>query len=219
MTTVIRETLMRHLHPWLRQWASLLAVMLGLLGLLVLVVVALLYVLGFRAYHVVSDLTLWATGLIILAYTLETWALHQQLVRQYELDVRPLLIVTGPDATGASLQVRNIGRSPALAIRLDPLVIPLGTEAHPRLTFGTLSYLEPHTAATIPHTEAVAQAGASAVPGQALEGPPPDLVRQLFRAGVQETRELHLHYHDVTGRPYETVMRLGKDGPALISST
>jgi hypothetical protein len=122
---------MRRLHPWLRQWASPLAVLLGLLGLLVLVVVALLYVLGFHAYHVVSDLVLWATGLIILAYTLETWALHQQLVRQYELDVRPLLVVTGPDATGDSLQVRNIGRSPALAIRLDPLVVPLGTAAHP----------------------------------------------------------------------------------------
>jgi hypothetical protein len=131
MTTVIRETVMRRLHPWLRQWASPLAIMLGLLGLLVLVVVAILYMVGLRAYRVVSDLVLWATGLVILAYTLETWALHQQLVRQYELDVRPLLIVTGPDNTGDYLQVRNIGRSPALAIHLDPLVVPLGPGGPP----------------------------------------------------------------------------------------
>ena len=81
------------------------------------------------------------------------------------------------------------------------------------------SYLEPHTVATIQHTEAVAQAGAPAVPGPAAEGRTPDLVRQLFRAGVQESCELHIHYHDVTGHPYETVTRLGKDGPALIRST
>src|SRR5215475_5629109 len=123
MKMVIRDTIMRNLHPWLRQWASPLAMILGLLGLLVLVLVAILYGVGLHASHVVSDLVVWATGLIILAYTLETWALHQQLVRQYELDVRSLLIVTSPDDTGDNLQVRNIGRSPSLSIRLDPLVV------------------------------------------------------------------------------------------------
>jgi hypothetical protein len=218
MLKVILDTIMQRLNPWLRQWSSSLAVMLGLLGLLVLVVVALLYVLGFHAYHVVSDLVLLATGLIILAYTLETWALHQQMVQQYALDVRPLIVVTGPDHSGEYLQIRNIGRSPALSIRLDPLVVPLGTEGHPRMTFAAQSYLEPQTAVTIIHTEAFAPVGAHAGPGPTLEGRNPDLVRQLFRTGVQEHCDLHIHYQDVTGQSYETVMRLGKDGPALVGS-
>jgi hypothetical protein len=113
----------------------------------------------------------------------------------------------------------NIGRSPALSIRLDPLVVPLGTAAHPRMTFVEQSYLEPQTVTTITHTEAFAQAGAPAVPGQALEGRTLNLVRHLFRAGAQEHCDLHIHYHDVTGHPYETVMRLGNDGPAPIGYT
>jgi hypothetical protein len=39
-----------------------------------------------------------ATAFIVALYTAETWGMRRQMVRQYELDVHPLVIVTTQNA-------------------------------------------------------------------------------------------------------------------------
>src|SRR5919198_1655200 len=133
------ETARQRLNRWMMRWVRPLSVVLGLLGLAAALI---LYLLGFHVRYVMSDLILGATALIVLACTLETQGLRQQMVRQYALDVRPLVLmgigdITQQGETTYPVTLENIGRSPALSIQISLLELDEvpGLNARPVIKF------------------------------------------------------------------------------------
>jgi hypothetical protein len=65
------------------------------------------------------------TGLVVLYYTYETYRMRKELVRQNQLAVQPLILATvkrvnvSHDMTDSRVVLRNIGRGPALFVRVD----------------------------------------------------------------------------------------------------
>ena len=45
--------------------------------------------------NALNNALLWLTGIVILLYTAETYGLRLEMVRQNEMSVQPLIIVTG----------------------------------------------------------------------------------------------------------------------------
>ena len=67
-----------------------------------------------------------ATGLVILWYTWETYLLRRAAWAQRELDMQPLVIIEKVDpreSGGAEFQVRNLGRGVALNVSVDDVVL------------------------------------------------------------------------------------------------
>src|SRR5712691_6619831 len=67
-----------------------------------------------------SNVIYWLTGLIVLMYTVETLGMRLEMVRQNELAIQPLVIavIWGHPDESRQLMLRNIGRGPALSIRV-----------------------------------------------------------------------------------------------------
>lgn len=67
----------------------------------------------------------WATGLVVLHYTYETYRMREELVRQNQLAVQPLVLATvkrvnvAHDRADLRVVLRNIGRGPALFVCVD----------------------------------------------------------------------------------------------------
>jgi hypothetical protein len=87
------------------------------------------------------------TGVAIVWYTVETFCLRREMVRQNELAVQPVIIaVIREKATqGPHIVLRNIGRGPALYIHMPEM--KLSDAAGDQVTFAarfeSISYLEP----------------------------------------------------------------------------
>jgi hypothetical protein len=67
----------------------------------------------------------WVTALVVLHYTFETYRMRQELVRQNQLAVQPLVLATvervdvAPGKRESLVVLRNIGRGPALFVHAD----------------------------------------------------------------------------------------------------
>lgn len=167
----------------------------------------------------VSDLVLWATGLVLLAYTVETQAMRIEMTRQNEIHIQPVLVATieerrrnaGPAPTYPSeLILRNIGRGTALFIRVGNLALTdvAGDRVRFVAKFKPIDYLEPGkdfiAAATCePLTPGVLAANLDPLPS-------------LNPASAIENHEVSIQYQDTSGQLRQTVMRMGQDGIRLV---
>lgn len=67
----------------------------------------------------------WVTGLVVLHYTYETYRMRNEMVRQNQLAVQPLILATverveiSMGTSDLRVVLRNIGRGPALFARVD----------------------------------------------------------------------------------------------------
>ena len=67
----------------------------------------------------------WATGMVVLHYTFETFRMREELTHQNRLAVQPLILANIRDAgtvfgnTEVQVVLRNIGKGPALFVRAD----------------------------------------------------------------------------------------------------
>ena len=70
-----------------------------------------------------GNTVLWSTGLVVLAYTIETQGKRLEMLRQTEIDIQPLLIarVERKQWRGGEYKnlviLQNIGRGPALFVQ------------------------------------------------------------------------------------------------------
>lgn len=100
----------------------------------------------------VANIIYWVTALVVLAYTVETYGMRLEMVRQNEIAVQPLLIVTikkvqagiAPVPTFEDRVVlRNIGRGVALFVRVEDVQVVSTEDLRLVAKFETVDYLEP----------------------------------------------------------------------------
>jgi hypothetical protein len=158
-----------------------------------------------------ANVIYWLTGLVVLMYTIETQGMRLEMVRQNEIAIQPLVIavIGGPDEN-RHLMLRNIGRGPALSIRVED--VALTDVAGDNVTFimkvQPMDYLEPQTDRA-PITDLVP--ASSATPGAYF-----DAVPSLDPGTAVDSCKLTIKYHDIGGQFRCSLMQMGKDGIRLL---
>jgi hypothetical protein len=70
--------------------------------------------------EVINTVVLFVTAVIIAWYTVETYKLRRETVRQNEINLRPYLVPSFPETReGYKLEVKNIGNGTATNIRIN----------------------------------------------------------------------------------------------------
>jgi hypothetical protein len=170
------------------------------------------------------------TGIAVLWYTVETYYLRQEMVRQNEIaaaqldgTIQPLLvsrieIERDPVAIHAAYPafvLRNIGHGPAIFVQLEAFDLHVRMKGVWRVTASTVDVVEPgkterpSLAATLLDT-----GGTTAMPTAEY----PDLVASLRdgQGHAVATYTLVMRYEDVQKRHFESVMQMGQDGTRLL---
>jgi hypothetical protein len=162
----------------------------------------------------------WLTAVVVLAYTYETYCLRLEMVRQNEISIQPLLVMSiakrpasGPSGSAGTadvLVIRNIGRGPALFIHVDDIAIILTGQSEPDyvVKLDSVAYLEPAT-------KAVAQAVFYSKDGDKLTEHF-NYLPNLHPKYAVLTHEIALHYEDVSRRQRYSLMQMGKKGVRLL---
>jgi hypothetical protein len=155
----------------------------------------------------------WLTALVVLAYTVETYGMRQEMIRQNELAVEPIVIAlveTGPASRSHErvLVLKNIGKGPALFITSPEcrLVDVAGDRVPFIATFTPVSFLEPG------HDCIMESKGRSETQPRFACDP----VKSLDPTSAHETYGLRINYQDVTGEGLMTAMQMGKGGIRLL---
>jgi hypothetical protein len=91
----------------------------------------------------IQNVILLATGAVILLYTYETHEMRREMIRQNALAVQPLVLAsTGIREIGQRIAwrviLRNVGKGPAVSIRVDDFVI-VGMHVGERITLNVPS--------------------------------------------------------------------------------
>jgi len=194
------------LRIWSPRWNTL-----AMAGLAAFIAVPLLgEMLGFKPGTVI----LWVTGLGVLAYTIETYHMRLELVRQNEITIQPVLILTieeienGTGAIKPQVVIRNIGRGPALFIRVNEIDIFQEADFRLVVKFEAVDYLEPGTY-TLAKVTAWSQAPEEAQPKF-------NFVANLNPRFANQTFQITISYEDIGGQKRESVMQMGKGGNRLL---
>jgi len=208
----MNKSLLR-LNLWMLRWLSPVITSAGLIALIVGLI---LHVLGWR----VSDFILGVTGLILIAYTLETLGMRQQMIRQYEIELHPLVIVTTQPTQ--DLVLKNIGRSAAISIQIEPLAfkpVPAAID-HIQVaceiiaSFHLLDCLDTREEKLVSYSCHIEGSGGIKEPFQ-------NNLKLVPHISQHATRNycMTIHYEDIDGNPHKSLMQMGKDGTKLLSHT
>ena len=133
------------------------------------------------------------------------------MVRQNELAIQPLVIaVIGGTEGSRQLMLRNIGRGPALSIRVEDVTLTdvAGDNVPFIMKVQTMDYLEPQTERA-PITELMS--ASSATPGAYF-----DAVPSLDPCTAVDSCRLTIKYGDLGGQLRCSLMQMGKDGIRLL---
>ena len=193
-------------------WTSAQWTILGVVGVAAFVVAPAVW----SRFGHASDAIFWATGLVILFYTIETQAMRQEMVAANKMAVQPLLVTTieNPEhAAGAEIFVKNIGKGPALRIRFADVEFldggSGGTLFRVAGKFYTADCLEAGEKHPIIVPPGVAQA-------EGLHGD--DWIKVLNPRTAKENYRITITYEDMKGRELTSVMQMGADGTKLMRS-
>src|SRR6266850_178377 len=156
-----------------------------------------------------------ATAIILAVYTLETYGVRQQMVRQYELELHPLVITTLRDNRDRNLSnpqqtlcVKNIGRSAALSIQVASLQLPGSGSACVEVAFDRIDCLEPGVERTIrPRAGAHATVTVGHHDDQRGTLGNFDLIRALSRFAAQKNASMVIRYADVNNGSHKSIMQ------------
>ncbi|MDZ7412963.1 MAG: hypothetical protein ONB15_05435 [candidate division KSB1 bacterium] len=158
-----------------------------------------------------ANIIYWLTGLVVLLYTIETQGMRQEMVRQNEIVIQPLVIavIGGPEGC-RQLILRNIGRGPALSIHVEDVTLTdaAGDNVPFIMKVQTMDYLEPQTERA-PITELVS--ACSAIPGSYF-----DAIPSLDPGTAVDSCKLTIKYDDIDGQLRYSLMQMGKDGIRLL---
>jgi hypothetical protein len=164
----------------------------------------------------VANAIYWATGGILLIYTIETQAMRLEMVRQNELAIRPLLITTIEERVETQqrtprphLLLRNIGRGAALFVRMQDLELEFEPGKRDTIQFDHISYIEP---------------GKDASPLLIFSSPGEGnrsrtffpFAKNLDPQAAIITYKVAVSYEDIFGQEYQSIMQMGKDGIRLL---
>ena len=157
------------------------------------------------------------TGIAVLWYTLETASLRREaaaqtraIAAQTEVMVSPLLVArVGSTSSGGSqgttthaILVRNIGRGPALSVKIQDLIVDPTTPI--TLCFDALDVIRVD--------EEAAASGATTVRGAEFSR----CLSLLKPEFASTTYELRITYLDMAGREHTSAVQMGKGGIRLL---
>jgi len=163
----------------------------------------------------IGNAVLWASGVVLLFYALETQAMRQEMVAANKMGVQPLLVMTieNPElAADAVIFVKNIGKGPALRIRFANIEFFRSDNLN-----GTLF----RTAGTF-YTDECLEAGKERpVRGGFGEEEEArdyggDWIAALNRRTARANYRITITYEDMNGGGHESVMQMGVDGTRLL---
>ncbi len=162
---------------------------------------------------------IWATGVVLLLYTYETQEMRRQLVRQNEISVQPLVLATvesrpvdgARDRRGLQVVLRNIGRGPALFVRVDEFAVHrvAGTETELLLTIPPVDCIESGRDAACDVKFVAREAGKEVSRHQ-------NFAANLHPNTASETYEVMIRYEDTDRREYWAKVQMGKAGIRLL---
>ncbi len=177
--------------------------------------------LGWRSgwFTLMESLTA-GTGLVILWYTFETHQVRREMVRQNEIAIQPVVIAIIEERSAATvpaptfrqeLILRNIGRGPALFLKVQDLTLtdPAGDRVRFMARFAPVGYLEPQHEAVVRVAEC--RAVDVDLPSTYLNPLP-----SLEQSTALEDYDVVIEYQDTNGEAWETLMRMGKTGISLL---
>ncbi len=186
------------------------------LGLLV-VLPALAWISG----RDVGTAILWATGVVLLAYTIETQGMRLEMVRQNEITIQPLVIARirgteeGQDRRyDERLILRNIGKGPALFVQVKDIEVQ-EVEGFGRFVarFFVVDCIEADK-------DVVADVEFDVIPaGGAFEAPGRrgyDFIASLNPRSARGTYEVIISYEDIGGERRWSKVQMGKGGIRLL---
>lgn len=162
------------------------------------------------------------TAIVVALYTVETRGMRLQMVRQYEIELRPLLVATVQNAR--ELLLKNIGRSPALSIQVEPLAFEPVEDAIGNIqtrglsievvaNFDPTDYLEAREMKAISYSCYIKGSGGEELPIRSEKLP---LLASLFPAHAKRNYCITIHYQDIDHKPHTSIMQIGKDGTKLV---
>lgn len=165
----------------------------------------------------VGNAILWATGLVVLWYTLETHGLRIEMVRQNEIAIQPLLIPTIElrEERGIAVELRkyvvlrNIGRGPAFSVQ--PMAVQCRHWAGTNFVakFAGIDCIEPGK-------DAVSDVTARFKDGHEVSSRDLDIVGLFNPRTATDSYEVTITYQDVGGQKRESVVQMGKGGIKLL---
>ncbi len=152
---------------------------------------------------------LWATGIVILLYTIETQRMRREMVRQNEITIQPVLMVRLEEREVPPYVIlHNIGRGPAMHVQISEVV--LGEEAERRVSiqFPRVDYI-------------LAGVEQNVWPDHFREGPRGverynDALAFLNPRTATARYDLTLSYEDVGGQRHQSVVWMGQGGVRLV---
>jgi len=159
---------------------------------------------------------LWATGVVVLLYPVETHYMRQEMVRSNAMQVQPVLItrLAGPppgEGEGDRLWAHNIGKGPALHVTFEEVDINFTD-----ITFSTKSAVKFFS---VDFIEAGQREVVRPVFGDRLaEGFKErfEWVAHLDSRYASQDFPIIIHYEDIEGRGYTSELQMGKGGTRLI---
>jgi len=172
----------------------------------------------FMGYNV-GNAILWATGLVLLAYTIETQGMRFEMVRQNEIAIQPLLLSSiepHPAAGQHQLQdgrafvLRNIGRGPALFIQVNDIEVGIDTKTRRTwvIKFDKLDCIQGGERVPL-DLYTYAESGGSTTRGM-------DAIDELDPRSASKNYNVTISYKDINGQRYESLVLMGRDGVELL---
>lgn len=193
------------------QWIRTVVALLGF-GLLA---IALRYFAGLGPAEAIYA----ATGGAVVWYTVETYRLRKEMVRQNELAIQPLILATverrevDRDRDDWRVILRNIGRGPALFVRVDDFPFDPDDNGKLLLRIPAADCIESGNEA-IRKVMEVARETAKEV-NQSGETHRNFAVR-LYPVHADKTYNITIRYEDVNRRQHWAKIQMGKDGIRLL---
>ena len=154
----------------------------------------------------------WLTALIVLAYTVETYGMRREMVRQNELAreqaeaaITPLMVVRIEEQNGsAHMMLRNIGHGPAFWVEVEEFSVDIFQKGPARANIAPVDVVEAGKAERAIFTPR---------PG----GPAGSEVEHSLSLRVATgDYDIIIKYEDLRGRRLRSVVRMGKSGTRLL---
>jgi hypothetical protein len=149
------------------------------------------------------------TGIVLLAYTIETWRLRREAQLQTELQARPVISLR---MRGALLQRRatmvNVGRGLAWNIRVADVVVNSSLE----LRAGVATHMSPGEEGTLPFKVWMRLSAADPI----SEVPMEDAGWNVGHALEHDEVVVTITYASIVGQWYETRIQITQGAPQIV---
>ena len=158
----------------------------------------------------------WATGVVVLLYTVETHYMRREMVRSNAMQVQPVLItrLAGPppgEGQGDRLWAHNIGKGPALHVTFEEVDInftDMNFSTKSAVKFFSVDFIEAG------QREVVRPVFGDRVAEGFKERF--DWIAQLDSRYASQDFPIIIHYEDIEGRGYTSELQMGKGGTRLL---